>query len=100
MVMLLLPASRASSTNASRKDQGIGSIVAAQDQVAVGIQSGGGALDAAVGPMHDDAPSCDVAGGACEQGQDGLFVLAHNRIHVPEQANKNFLARKPSALVD
>ena len=48
MVMLLLPASRASSTYASRKNQGIGSVVFAHDQEAGGVQARGGALDDAV----------------------------------------------------
>ena len=39
MVMLLLPASRASSTNASRKNQGIGSVVLAHDQEAGGVEA-------------------------------------------------------------
>ena len=47
--MLLLPASRASSTYASCQNQGIGSVVFAHDQEAVGVESGGGAGDHAVG---------------------------------------------------
>ncbi len=59
IVMLLLPASRASSTYASCKNQGIGSIVFAHDQKAVGIETGGDAFDRAVG-LRD----CDHAAAA------------------------------------
>ncbi len=52
IVMLLLPASRASSTYASRQNQSIGSIVFAHDQESVGIEPGGGAFDGAVGQGH------------------------------------------------
>src|SRR5579863_5601621 len=45
MVILLLPASRASSPNASCKNQGIGSVVFAHDQEAVGVEAGGGSFD-------------------------------------------------------
>ena len=45
MVMLLLPASRASSTYASCKNQGIGSIVLAHDQKAGGVEARGGPVD-------------------------------------------------------
>src|SRR5215813_11481472 len=52
IVMLLLPASRASSTNPSCKDQGIGPIIAAYDQVALGVEPRGGACDDAIGLVH------------------------------------------------
>src|SRR6516165_3816526 len=41
IVMLLLPASRASSTYASRHNQGIGSVVLAHYQKSIGGESGG-----------------------------------------------------------
>src|ERR1700676_4735009 len=45
IVMLLLPASRASSTYSSCKNQSIGSIVFAHYQEAVGVQAGGGSFN-------------------------------------------------------
>ncbi len=51
MVMLLLPASRASSTNASCKNQGIGSVVLAHFEEAGGVEAGGDAVDIAIGLM-------------------------------------------------
>src|SRR5947207_2662130 len=63
IVMLLLPASRASSTNASCKYQGIGSIVSAHDEVALGVEAGGGAGDGAAGLIDGDAAPRGVAGG-------------------------------------
>src|SRR5215467_5516861 len=64
IVILLLPASRASSTYASCKDQGIGSVVTPHNQVALGIQAGAGAFDAAFGLIHHHATSgyINVAG--------------------------------------
>src|SRR4051794_2710764 len=52
MVMLLLPASSASSTYASCKDQGVGSVIAAHDEIAVGVEAGGGAFDETLGLLH------------------------------------------------
>src|SRR6516162_7229749 len=63
MVMLLLPASRASSTYASCNNQGIGSVVLADDEEAGGIEAGGGAGDLAAGLVHGYAASGDIAGG-------------------------------------
>src|SRR5690348_12926059 len=100
MVMLLLPASSASSTNASCKDQGIGSVVTAHDQVAVGVQTGGSAFDATFRLMHDHAPPRDVAGGAGEQREDRLFVLACDGVDSWQQRGENALARKSVAFVD
>ena len=62
MVMLLLPASRASSTYASCKNQGIGSVVLAHDEKAVGVEAGGGALEDALGLLHHHAPAGCIAG--------------------------------------
>src|SRR3982750_810851 len=98
--MLLLPASRASSTNASCKDQGIGSVIAAHDQVAFGIKPGRGALNQPVGLMHYHPPSRRIAGPAREQRQDRVLVLARNRVYRTQQASENRLARKRPSLVD
>src|ERR1017187_2234305 len=62
MVILLLPASRANSTYASCKNQGIGSIVFAHDEEAGGVEAGGGSGDGAAGLIDGHAPSGDVAG--------------------------------------
>src|SRR3954451_14243288 len=48
MVMLLFPASSASSTYASCKNQGIGSVVSSHDEIAIGGEAGGGSEDRAV----------------------------------------------------
>src|SRR5581483_936348 len=56
MVILLLPASRASSTYASCNNQSIGSIVFSDDEVALGIETLRGSLDDAVRDVHADAP--------------------------------------------
>src|SRR5947209_9470205 len=53
IVMLLLPASRASSTYASRHNQGIGSVVPAHHQIAIRRQPGGGSFYL---PVHHHAP--------------------------------------------
>src|ERR1035437_2659048 len=71
MVILLFPASRASSTYASCKNQGIGSIVLAQDEEARGVEAGGGSGDRAAGLIDGHAPSGDVAGGVSEEAEDG-----------------------------
>src|SRR5437588_3614496 len=62
IVMLLLPASSASSTNASCQYQGIGSVVFAHDQKAGGVEAGGGALDPCIGHLDGDASSGSVTG--------------------------------------
>src|SRR5580765_3615672 len=60
MVMLLLPASRASSTNASCKYQGIGSVVFAHNQIARGVETGGGAGHGAARLVDGYAAARDV----------------------------------------
>src|SRR5436309_1093915 len=68
--MLLFPASSASSTYASCKDQGIGSVVLAHDEVALGVEAAGRTVDAAVGEVDGDAASGGVGRGAGEELQD------------------------------
>src|SRR5260370_27650498 len=75
MVMLLFPASSTNSTHASRKNQGIGSIVFAHDQEARGVEPGGSSDDDAIGQIDGDAPAGSVAGGVREEPQDALLVL-------------------------
>src|SRR5215467_8030785 len=60
IVMLLLPASRASSTYASCHNQGIGSVVLAHHEEAVRGQSGGHAANDSVGLMDLDPPSSRI----------------------------------------
>src|SRR5476649_1313606 len=74
MVMLLLPASRASSTYASCQNQSIGSVVLAHYQETVGVQAGGGAQDDAGGLIDGDAPPGDIAGCVREQAEDGVVA--------------------------
>src|ERR1017187_2000637 len=66
IVILLLPASRASSTYASCKNQGIGSVVLPHDEKPGGVQPGGGSLDRAIRLFDRDAPPACVAGGSRE----------------------------------
>src|SRR6266849_589758 len=75
IVMLLLPASRASSTYASCKNQGIGSIVLPHDQESGGVQAGGGSGNDTVRLVDSDAPAGSVAGGVGEESEDGFLVL-------------------------
>src|SRR6266704_3011620 len=76
IVMLLLPASRASSTYASRKNQGIGSVISSHDQEAIGIEAGCRAVDYAVRLLDCDTAACRVAGSIREQTDNGLGVLS------------------------
>src|SRR5262249_13323259 len=70
MVMLLLPASSASSTYASCKDQGVGSVVSADHEVAFRVEAAGRAMDAAVGEIDRDAPAGGVGRRAREEAQN------------------------------
>src|ERR1700733_364628 len=70
MVMLLLPASRASSTYASCNNQGIGSVVLAHDQESVGVEPHGGAFEEAFGLVHLYAAAGGVARKMRERCQD------------------------------
>src|ERR1017187_1319244 len=71
IVMLLLPASRASSTYASRNNQGIGSIVPAHYQEAFRVEAGSDAANHAIGLLHFHAAAGGIAGGLREEAQDG-----------------------------
>src|SRR5438034_11339994 len=75
MVMLLLPASSASSTDASCKYQGIGSVVFAHDKVAFGGHAGGSAGEGSARLIDGDAASGDVAGRVGEEAEDGFRVF-------------------------
>src|SRR5438105_992544 len=78
MVMLLLPASRASSTYASRQNQSIGSIVFAHHQKTVAVQAGRGAHDDAFARLPDlDAPPGGIAGGVGEKPEDRVLVFLY-----------------------
>src|ERR1017187_6084449 len=80
MVILLLPASRASSTYASCNNQGIGSIVLAHDEEARGVEARGGSGDGAARLVHRHAPSREVAGRVSNKAQHGFRVLGTERI--------------------
>src|ERR1039457_3105348 len=80
MVILLLPASRANSTYASCKNQGIGSIVLAHDEEARGVEARGGSGDGTARLVDRHAPSGDVAGRVSEQAEDGFRVFGNDRI--------------------
>src|SRR5665811_2347750 len=69
MVILLLPASRASSTYASCKNQGIGSIVLAHDEEARGPRPRGGSGKDAARLTDGHAASGDVTGSVSEKAE-------------------------------
>src|ERR1035437_9703868 len=97
MVILLLPASRASSTYASCKDQGIGSIVLAHDEEAGGVEARGGSGDDAAGLTVGHAPSGDVAGSVSEEAEHGFGVFAGQGIDGGKEREQNVLAREFAA---
>src|ERR1035438_8915580 len=92
MVMLLLPASRANSTYASCKNQGIGSIVFAHDEEAGGVEAGGGSGDGAAGLIDGHAPAGDVAGRVSEEAEDGFGVFGGDGIDGGKEGEENVLA--------
>src|SRR5258707_983722 len=89
MVMLLLPASRASSTYASCKNQSIGSVVLAHYQETVGVQAGGGALNSAGGLVDDDPAAGGIAGCACEAAEDGRLVFPDDGFHCGDEGEED-----------
>src|ERR1035437_9192039 len=89
IVILVLPASRASSTYASRKNQGIGSVVFAHYQKARRVQARGGSLDDAVRLPDRHAPAGGIAGGACEQPQNGVLVHCRETVHGRQQGQND-----------
>src|SRR4051794_12178158 len=98
--MLLLPASRASSTYASCKDQGIGSVVPAHNQVPIGIQAGGSAVELTTCLSHHHPPPRHITGSAGEQRKNRVLIFANNRIYRRQQLLQNPVARNPPALVN
>src|SRR5260370_26423787 len=74
IVMLLLPASRASSTYASCKNQCIGSIVETHDEETRRGEARRGSGDGPARLIDGHAPSGDVAGGVSEEAENGLGV--------------------------
>src|SRR5260370_5030934 len=99
IVILLLPASRASSTYASCKNQGIGSIVQAHDEEARGVEARGGSGDGAARLVDGHAPSGDVAGSVSEEAENGFAVFAGDRIDGGKESEQNVLARQFAARV-
>src|ERR1019366_1067266 len=89
MVMLLLPASRASSTYASRNNESIRSVVFAHDQEAGGVQAGGGPLDDAIGLRNRHAPAGGVARSARKPPQDGVRVEFHESVYGRQQVQED-----------
>src|SRR4051794_12389406 len=75
IVMLLLPASRASSTYASCENQSVGPIVLAHDQESRGVEPRGGSGDGSAGLIHNYAPSGRIAGCVREEAQNGFVFL-------------------------
>src|SRR5450759_4453019 len=92
MVILLLPASRASSTYASCKNQGIGSIVLAHDEEARGVEARGGSGEDAARLTDGHAPSGDVAGSVSEEAEDGFGVFGGEGIDGGKESEQNILA--------
>src|ERR1035437_8241112 len=97
MVILLLPASRASSTYASCKNQSIGSIVLAHDEETGGVEAHGGPGDDAARLTDGHAASGGVAGSAGEEAEDGFGVFAGQGIDGGEEREQNVLAREFTA---
>src|ERR1035437_3431392 len=90
IVILLLPASRASSTYASCKNQGIGSVVFAHDEEPGGVEAGRGSLDRAIRLFHRDAPPACVAGSSRKQPQDLVLVESNKPIDSGQQSQQDF----------
>src|ERR1035438_6958425 len=61
MVILLLPASRASSTYASCNNQGIGSVVLAHDQESGGVEPHGGSFENSFRLVHFHSAAGGIA---------------------------------------
>src|SRR6185369_1832137 len=97
MVILVLPASRARSTYASCKNQGIGSIVLADDEEARGVETRGGSGDDAARLIDGHAPSGDIAGSVSEKLEDRLGILGDEGIDGGEEGEENVLARELAA---
>src|ERR1017187_2350114 len=89
MVILLLPASRASSTYASRNNQGIRSVVFAHHQEAGSVESGGGSFNRAVRLVHADAAAGSVTGSAREDPEDVFRVLGSVAVHFAQQGDED-----------
>src|ERR1051325_5131415 len=100
IVMLLLPASRASSTYASCKNQGIGSIVLSHDEVACRVEACGSAFQNTFRLLHEHAPPRDVAGGVREEAQNGLGIFGGKHGDGAKQRDGNLLAREFAAGMD
>src|ERR1035438_7017841 len=93
IVMLLLPASRASSTYASRNNQSIGSIVLAHYQEPVRIEAGGDAANHASGLVHFHAAACGITRALREEAQDGGRVICEILVGGAQQRGYDGLAR-------
>src|ERR1017187_8872146 len=89
MVILLLPASRASSTYASRNNQGICSVVFSHDQEAGSVEPGGGTFNRAFGLVHADAAAGSVTGSVGEEAEDVFRALGRVSIHFAQQGDED-----------
>src|ERR1017187_10027785 len=89
MVILLLPASRASSTYASRNNQGICSVVFPHHQEAGSVESGRGSFNHTVRLVHADAAAGSVTGGAREEPEDVFRLLGRGSIHFAQQGDED-----------
>src|ERR1017187_9019225 len=89
MVILLFPASRASSTYASRNNQGIHSVVFSHDQEAGSVEPGGGAFDHAAGLLHADAPAGGISGSVGEEAEDVFRGLGRVAIDGVQQGDED-----------
>src|ERR1035438_184613 len=97
MVILLLPASRASSTYASCNNQGIGSVVPAHDQETGGVEPHGGSFEDSFRLLHLDAAAGSIAGKMRERCEDRGLILRHDAFHGGQQRQENRLAMEPAA---
>src|SRR5437588_6340018 len=92
IVMLLLPASRASSTYASRKNQGNGSIVFAHYQKTGGVKPGRSSDNRAAGLLDGHAPARGIAGCMREETQDGLRIVGDELVYGREEFEEDVFA--------
>src|SRR6516164_5015804 len=99
IVMLLLPASRASSTYASCKNQCVGSIVESHDEEARRVEARRGSGDGAARLIDGHTHPSDVAGSVSEEAENSLGVFTYDRIDSGKEREQYVLARQFAARV-
>src|SRR5437899_2321682 len=104
MVMLVLPASSASSTHTSRKNDFVGAVVFANHQEAQVVESGGSAEHGGATLPHDDALAGGVGGAPRKKVEDGrraaLLEQGHVAVDGGQKLDEETLARVLAAGFD